>query len=163
MRHDRLAVVCTLAVIVALTLATGPSIGLLTVPEGGVGTEAAIGTGSAIVEVQTAPGRANLTAGDYGDVHYLEVPDAEIAVERAAGAPLVTASIDVDELGFSRSSVYVLRETRDGTRTVSIDRGSLDSSRVDSDSYEGRYRLVIRDDGGKRVLYDEPITIEVRE
>ena len=161
MRRDRLAVYGTVGIILALTLATGPVVSLLSVPEGGAGATGGLGNGTASVSVVEAPDRAELVAGEYGNVHYLRVPESTIVATNVTGSPLLTASIDVDSLGYSRSSIFVVRETRDGTQTVEIERAPLNSTRIDRTVYEGRYQLVLRDDTGRTVVYDEPITIEV--
>ena len=163
MRRDRLAVSGTVGLILALTLATGPVVSLIAVPEGGAGATGGLGNGTASVSVVEAPDRAELVAGDYGNVHYLQVPESTVVARNVTGSPLLTASINIDSLGYSRSSIFVLRETEDGAQTVEIERAPLNSTRIDRGIYEGRYQLVLRDDTGSTVVYDEPITIEVTE
>jgi|GEM_PF-2513551 len=161
MRHDRVAVWGTTAVIVALTLATAPSVGVLSVPAGGVGSGPALGSGSADVVVHSTPDRATLRAGDYGDVYYLSAPPATVTPSNVTGAPILTASIDVDGLGYSRSSVFVLDATRGDRQRVQIERAPLNSTQIDRSTYDGRYRLVLHDDAGRTVIVDEPIVVEV--
>lgn len=161
MRTDRVAAFGTAATIVLLVLATGPQVGLLSIPEEGLAGGPAPGSGSATVSVIDAPDRAELAAGRYGDVHYLSVPPTTVRTSNVTGAPLLTASIEVEALGFSRSSVYTLQPEGPATRTVSIERAALEAATVDEATYDGRLRLVVRDDSGSETIYDEPVAVEV--
>jgi hypothetical protein len=162
MSSGRVAVYGTATLIVLLSLASGPYIGLLTIPQDEPGG-GSLGTGTADVAAVAVPDRAALTAGQYGNVHYLTVPAATVNVSNASGSPLLTLSIDIDDLGYSRSTVYVLGTSGDGPRSVSIERSSLNSTDITGNSYEGQYRMVLRDDRGTTVVANETVSVEVRE
>lgn len=138
--------------------ATGPAVGLLDVPDP---APAALGTGDASVEVVSVPETARLEAGTYTDVHELLVPPVVADVSALSGAPTLTASVDLPRLGFTRSSVYILRST--GRQTVRVRPTTFDAERIRNDSYPGRLRVVLRDGAGERVLVDRPIRVEVVE
>lgn len=161
MQPDRVGVMATAAIVVVLALATGPLVGVLAVPKGGLGGGATPGSGSADVAVVSAPDGAVLEAGEYGELHYLTVPATTVSVSNVSGAPLLTASLDIDEIGWSRSSVFRLSPSNDGTRTYRLEGGSVESADLDRGSYDGRLRFVLRDDDGRTVIYDEPIVVEV--
>lgn len=163
MHRDDLAVYSVAGLVVILTLATGPHLSLLSIPEGGFGSGSAIGNGHAQLAVIDPPDRATLEPADYADTHHLRVPETSVSVSNVEGAPLLTVSIDIDELGYSRSSVFTLREQSSGTRSYGIEDGSIDSDRIHEDTYEGTLRFVLRDDDGRSVLSESPITIEVTE
>lgn len=164
MRLDRAAAYGCAAVIVLLALTTGPHVGLYSVPAGGMGGNGpALGSGSADVTVLEAPERAELEAGEYGDVHYLSVPPVSVRTANVTGAPLLTASIGVDDLGFSRSSVFTLQPGDRQTREITTDRVALENETIERSTYDAHLQLVVRDDEGKRTVYDEPIVVEVVE
>jgi hypothetical protein len=153
------------AVLVAIAIllgaaATGPAVGLLEVPDGG---PEELGTGHAALEIRSLPERATLAQGTYTDVHRLAVPAIEAELISVSRTPTVTASIDVDGLGFSRSSVFALDGSSTGDRSFAISPTTIKSHRVQRNSYRGQLRLVLRDGGGSTVLVDEPIRIVVTE
>jgi len=141
-------------------IASGPLVGAVTVPEGGVSGPAP-GTGTATVSVVSVPDRATLEPGAYDtDVSYLEVPDAVVDVSGVTGKPVLTYSLSVPELR-SRSSVFFLEPGAEGRTELSMDRLSFDPGAVDRERYTGQLRLVMRGSGGERTLYEGPIVIEV--
>jgi hypothetical protein len=151
-------VAVTIGVIFLVTLATGP-LGPLSIPEGGLEDP---GTGAATVSVESAPASATLTAGDYTDVHYLEAPPVVLSVSDVRASPLLTMSLDLDELGYSHSSTFLLSSGMSGPKSFQISRSSLDSDRIAADTYNGTLRIVLRDDSGKRTVLDRNVTVEVR-
>lgn len=161
MRPDRLAVFSTLGLVVLVVVATGPQLALVPVPESGLGGAADPGTGTADLEVLSAPDRATLEADEFGDVHYLTVPEATVAVSNVTGAPLLTASVDLPALGYRRSSLFAIQGRQGAARNYGVERAALDSDRLDRDAYDGTLRIVLRDDDGRTVVYEEPITVEV--
>jgi hypothetical protein len=162
MERSRVAVYATVAVIVAVTVASGPLVGAVTVPEGGVSGPAP-GTGNATVSVVSMPDRVTLEPGAYDtDVYYLEVPDAVVDVSAVTGKPVLTYSLSVPELK-SRSSVFFLQPGEQGRTELSMDRLSFDPAAVDREQYTGELRLVLRGSGGKLTLYSEPVVVEVAE
>lgn len=156
MESARAAVVASVAVVVALALATGPHVGLLPVPTGGFGGD--VNTGTATVEVRSVPDRATLTPAEFADVYYLEVPDSTLAVSNVSGSPTLSVSLYVRDLGTSPGTVYALES---GTGRYGIDREPLDARGIEDRSYRGRLVIVLRDAGGEAVVYDAPIEVEV--
>ena len=160
MERSRAAVYATVAVIVLVTVASGPLVGAVTVPEGGVSGPDP-GTGAATVSVVSVPDRATLEPGEYDtDVSYLEVPDAVVDVSAVTGTPVLTYSLSVPELK-SRSSVFFLKPGAEGRMELSMDRLSFDPDTVDREQYTGRLRLVMRGADGEQTLYERPIVVEV--
>jgi hypothetical protein len=153
------AVLATVAILLGAAT-TGPAVGLLRVPDAG---PTALGTGQADLDVRSVPERATLTRGAYTDVHRLVVPAIGARLDAVSGSPTVTASVDVDEFGFSRSSVFALDAGSTGDRSFEISPTTIESHRVQQDAYRGRLRLVLRDGGGSTVLVDQPIRIVVTE
>jgi len=160
MNPGRAVVLVAASVVVLVTAASGTP--LWSVPDRGAG-QAPLGEGTASVSVVSAPERATLDPGRQGgNVHYLRVPDTEIEVSQVRGNPLVSYSIDINELGYSRSSVTGLGTVGTGAVRLSIARDALDGARLEQEEYDGRLRLVLRGNGQERVLYNQPITVEVQ-
>jgi hypothetical protein len=161
MERSRAAVYATVTLIVVVTVASGPLVGAVTVPEGGVSGPDP-GTGNATVSVVSVPDRVTLEPGAYDtDVYYLEVPDAVVDISAATGKPVLTYSLSVPELR-SRSSVFFLRAGERGQKKLTMDRLSFDPAAVDQERYTGELRLVLRGSGGEVTLYSEPVTVDVR-
>jgi len=148
------------AVIVLVSLLTGPTLGLIAVP-----TEEPreLGTGSATLTVESMPDSATLRADSYTDVHRLDVSPPVLSVSDVDGSPLITVSINVDRLEFSQGSVYTLEPGMEGHHSFPIRRSSIDSAEIDEESYEARVRVVLRDDSGRTVLDERNVTVEVTE
>lgn len=161
MQPDRLAVVSVAGLVVLLAVATGPQVGLLSIPEGGFGADAAPGEGTARLEVVSPPERATLVPADYADLHYIQITDPEVAVLAVSGAPLLTVTVAIPSLGYSRSSVFTIAEQGSEIRSYGIEGGAIASGRLDRDTYDGTVRLVLRDDAGETVLYEDRIAVEV--
>jgi hypothetical protein len=161
MNPGRAVVFTAVGVIVLVTAASGTP--LWSVPEKGAG-QAPLGDGTASVSVVSTPEQATLEPGRQGgDVYYLRVPDTEIEVSQLRGNPLVSYSIDIDELGYSRSSVTSLGTVGEGGARLSLSEDALDGTRLERQEYEGQLRLVLRGNDEEQVLYDQPITIEVQQ
>jgi hypothetical protein len=146
------------AAIAVLAVATGPVVGFVQVPDPG---PADLGTGHADVEIRSLPDRASLSAGTYTDVHELAVPPIHANLGTVTGAPTVTASIRIPELGFGRSSVFSLGGVSAGERSFTISPTTIESDRIHEESYRGRLRLVLRERSGETVLADRRIRITV--
>lgn len=161
MNPDRLAVLGTAVGIVVLTLATGPHVGLLTVPEGGFGAGETPGSGHADVTVVSVPDRGELAAGEYGDVHYLTVPDPTVRVSNVSGGPYVTLSVEVDGIWVSRTTVHTLRPGYAGPRNLSLGRAAIEEVSVQNETLDGHLRITLYDDRGSTTVHEEQIVVEV--
>lgn len=148
----------TVLLLVALTIATGP-IGLVDVPSGeGVGGH---GSGSATVIADSAPEVVTIERAQHGgDVFYLRVPDATVAVTDLTGNPVLDYSISIDELGYSRGSVHFLGDRGEGSHAISLAEDTFEEDRLEADTYEAELELVLRGDEERTVL-SEQVTVEV--
>lgn len=161
MTPGRAVVFAAAGLILLTTIASGTP--LWTVPEKGAG-QAPLGQGTASVSVVSAPERATLEPGRQGGgVYYLRVPDTEVTVTQLRGNPILTYTIDVDQLGYSRSSVLGLAETGGGQVRLSLAQDAMDGDQLTRESYDGELRLVLRGNGEKTVVYEKGITIEVQQ
>lgn len=161
MHAARAVLWATAVAIVALALATGPLLGLLSVPAGGLSGGETPGSGTANVTVLSAPDRATLSAGTYGDVYYLTVPPTTVSVSNVSGSPYLTVSAEVEEVWISRTSVYRLRPGERSDRALSMGRATFDDVTVDNETIPGRLSVSLHDGDGITVIYDEPLDVEV--
>jgi hypothetical protein len=161
MSYGRATVLAALGVTLLVTAASGTP--LWTVPAQG-SEQAPLGSGSASVSVVSAPGNATLDSGRQGgDVYYLNVPNSEVQISQLRGNPLLTYSIAIDELGYSRSSVTGLAPVDEGRASLSLSQDTLSAGRLEQDQYDATLRIVLRGDGEEQVLYDQPVTVEVEQ
>jgi hypothetical protein len=155
---ERGVVAATAIVIVAVAVATGPLglVGLsteeLTTPE----------TGNATISVGTISDTATLTAGQQGtDFFVFHTPDATIEVSDLRGNPILEYSLDIEVLGYKRTSVYFLDSHGEGQLTLSFNRDTLDSARIDRDSYDATLAVTLRGET-ERTVFERPVTVEVQ-
>lgn len=163
MQPDRLTVLSVAGFVTLAALATGPQLGLLSIPPGDFGGQADPGTGSAVLTVVSAPDTATLSADQYGEVHYLRVPETSVSASGVTGAPLLTMSVSIGALGFQRSSVYEVADRGPTTRNYAVERVAIESDRIEREVYQGTLRIALQDDRGRTVLYEEPIPVQVTE
>jgi len=122
------------------------------------------GEGSATVTLVSPPGQPTIAPGRQGgETYYLRIPDVAVRATDVQGNPILSYSLDIEALGYSRSSVHFLGSSGDGDRTISMARDTLPADRIDRDSYRGRFELVFRANGTERVIYAGNTTVEVRE
>ncbi len=159
--HPSRVVTGTVAVILILTVATGP-LGLYDVPE----TQAtdALGEGNATITVVSTPETIPLEYGRYGnDEYHLRVPAAVVDVENLSGNPILNYNLDIEAMGKSKSSVHFLGELGEGRQHITFADSAMAESAVENQSYEAHIELVLRTNGTERVVYEGPATIEVEE
>lgn len=154
-------VLLTVAGLIVLVTAVSAT-PLWTVPEKSAG-EAPLGEGTATVSVVSAPEKATLEPGRQGGgVYYLRVSNIEVNVTNLRGNPVLTYSISVDELGYSRSSVNGLAGVGEGRAQLTIEPKAFDAKELTQKRYDGELRLVLRGDGNEEVVYNESIVVEVQ-
>jgi len=159
MSLDRGIAYATASLIILLTLASGPLVGFVTIPE--PGTSSPPGTGNATVSVTSAPETVALDRGQHGaGLYYLEVPDTTIEISELQGNPILDYSIGIEELGYRRGSVVFLESVGNGTKSVQLERANFEQSRINQDQYEGQLQLTLRGDT-ETVLLNRTVTVEV--
>ncbi|MHB9285731.1 hypothetical protein ACKVMT_01665 [Halobacteriales archaeon Cl-PHB] len=163
MDAGRLAVLGVVTVVLVVTVATGPLVGAVDVPKQGLGANADIGSGNATLSVAEAPSEGTLATGQYDDLRYLTIPDATVEIADVEGAPILTYTVDIEAIGYSRSSVYVITKRSEGTLALELQRDDVERSRLENDSYEARLQILLRTDGTERVVYEDMIPVGVEE
>ncbi|MFB6074294.1 MAG: hypothetical protein ABEJ89_04715 [Haloarculaceae archaeon] len=148
------------AVVVATAVVSGPLVGPIDlttardVPD--------YGNGSVAVTNVDLPGGARLSPGRYGAGElYVRVPAARLSYSEIRGHPLITYSVAIPGLNYSRTTTTFLSPDGAGTATLELDPASLDSGRVRADQYAATLTLTLRERGGDRVLAERTVTVEV--
>ncbi|WP_436932114.1 hypothetical protein [Halosimplex halobium] len=162
MDRGRVAVYAAAAVIVAVTVLSGPAVGLvdLTTPRYDM---SGLGEGSAAVDEVDLPSSVSLDRGYQSQSYYLTVPDARVRFATVEGKPTVAYGIDIPALGYSRSTTHFLRDGDAGWASLSLREDTFAEDAVDADRYEGELSLVVRDSDGKSVVANRTVPVEVRE
>lgn len=155
----RWVVAVTVVIIVAVTLATGPRVGLLTVPD--QRATDSLGEGNATVTVTSVPETLTLEYGRYGnDEYHLRVPDARVEVANLSGNPILNYNVAITNLT-SGSSLHFLGEKGEGPLGLSYASTAFDPERIEQERYDARLKLVLRTNGTERLIYNESATVEV--
>lgn len=152
------AVAVTVFVVLAVTLASGPLVGVSLTD-----TTASDGEPSHIsASIDSAPDSATLAPDRHNDdLYHLRADPVHITATNVSGRPTVIYRLEVPGLNHTRSAGMFV--TEDGTYEVSFDPSSIETERVDQDQYEGTIIVQAFDDDGSRVLVERPVTVEVEE
>lgn len=159
MRSDRAVVAVTVAVLIGVTVASGPLVGLSLTDE----RSFAPGSGTANVTVGTVPETATLTRANYGSGPYtLRLDSARIRVSAVSGQPTVAYELAVDGLNHTRTSVTFLDESYEGRYDLAFAPSTISPDRVDGERYDGTVRVYVYDERSDRLLVERDITVEVK-
>lgn len=160
MDMSRAVAAATVLLILSVTLATGPLVGVsLTTAEK---EQFEPGSGTINATVVSTPDRATLEAAKYGiEKYHLRAQPVELHIEGATGQPTVSYEIYIEELSYTRSSVTFLDSSVDGTYQLEFKSARLDHDRINRDQYKGILRIVVIDQ--EQTLTETEIQIEVTE
>mgnify|MGYP000657541361 CR=1 FL=1 len=162
MNRPRVLVYATVTIILGVSLLSGPAIGLvdLTTPRYDM---SGLGEGNATVDRVDAPSSVTLERAYQSESYYLTVPDARIHFSSLSGKPTVAYGIEISELGYSRSTTHFMTEGRTGWVTISLREDTFANDEVTKSGYDGRLTIVLRDSGGKTLVENKSVRIEVEE
>lgn len=162
MREGRPLVWSTVVLIAAMTLASGPLVGAVDLPAGPAPGPPP-GTGSASVEVLSAPTTVTLQRSSFGaGTFHLEGPPARVRVDAVTGNPELRYSIDIPGLWFSDANEYALRGRAGDRVTLEFRPVELSPTRVTEDRYRGTLAIWLVTDGDTyRTVHQASVTIEV--
>ncbi|MUV88026.1 hypothetical protein GJ631_16060 [Natronomonas sp. CBA1123] len=159
MRSDRAVVVATVAIVIGVTVASGPLVGVSLTDE----QSFAPGSGTANVTVETVPDTATLTRANYGSGPYtLRLDPARIFVSTVSGQPTVAYELAVDGLNHTRTSVTFIDESYEGRYDLTFAPSTIAPDRVDRERYNGTVRVYVYDERSDRRLVERNVTIEVK-
>lgn len=161
MTPSRIAVYIVGGFIVVTAILMGPLVPGVELPAEEESTS--IGTGNATVTVSFIPETVTIEGGSHGaNVYYLEVPAATVEVSDLRGNPVLDYSLSIDELGYSRGSIYVLEELGEGVQRITLEQDSLEPEDIEQGEYDGEITLTLRGET-EQVLVQQNITVEVEE
>jgi len=160
MNRSRVFVYGAVALVVGVTVLSGPAIGLVDLTSPRFDT-AGLGQGSATVDRVDAPDSATIDRGFQSKSYRLEVPEARARVTGVEGKPVLVYRIHVPGLGFTRASNYFLDGDSEGWTTLSLDGSPIEPEAVSTDRYTATLSVVLRTTDGESVVYNESIPVEV--
>jgi len=160
MDRSRVLAAVSVSVILTVTVLSGPAVGVVDLTHPRVDT-AGLGQGNATVDAVEAPATARFDRGFQSGSYHLEVPDARLRVVSVTGRPTVSYTLSVPAMGYSRTTTHFLDADDTDWVVVSLSRDTLAEDRVDGAAYDGTLSVVLRYNDTERVLYEEPVTVEV--
>lgn len=165
MDADQALVATTVAVIVAVVLASGPLVGTVDLtPERATdaGADVPLGNGTAAVSVVSVPDTVRLDRGEFGaNAYAVRVPNATVAVATAEGRPFLNYKLRIETLGHTTSALYEIGDRANDRIALTLDPRPIAPDEVNRTEYAGELVVVLTDDRGRRVLYRGTITVEV--
>lgn len=162
MNRPRALVYATVAIVLGVSLLSGPAIGLvdLTTPRYDM---SGLGEGNATVDAVETQSTVTLERGYQSESYYLTVPDARIHFSTLSGKPTVAYGIEIPELGYSRSTTHFMTAGQSGWVTISLREDTFADDEVTESGYDGRLTIVLRDSSGKTLVENKSVRIEVEE
>lgn len=158
MNAGRAVVALAVLVVIGVSLASGPLVGVSVVDEPAFEP----GTGSLDATVEEAPETATLAEARHGaGVYHLRSDPIRLDVADATGQPTVAYQLTVVEMNYTSSTATFLDGGTTGAFDLEFEPATLDADRIDSDEYDGVLRVYVYDDDGDRLLYETDVTIEV--
>lgn len=160
MNRERAVLVVTMGLLLGVTLASGPLVGVsLTASE-------SFDPGSGTIEASVAGTPETVTlqrASHGGGVYHLRADPIAVRVTSVTGQPSLTYELAVPALGHTTSSITFLDGDAEGAVRLAFDPSTLAAERIDADRYDGTLSVIANDDGGERVLTETNVTVEVVE
>ena len=155
----RSVVAAAALVIVALTVAVGPLLGVAAPTT----VERAPGDGTASVAVVAVPDDPRFERGQFGaDAFYLRMSDATIDISDVEGRPVVYYELRIPRLGYALSSGSVMNEDVNGRIALTYESDTFLPEQLPEESYDGQVRIWTRTMDGIELLYERTVTVEVR-
>lgn len=159
MERHRIVAAGTVVLIVGVTIASGPLVGLSLTTDA---EEFEPGNGTINATVVSIPESATLEVAKYGvEGYYLRAESAELQIHDITGRPTVAYDIVIHELGYTRSSIVFLDSSFTGFYQLGFESTKLAADRITQDEYHATIRVVHTDE--ERILDETDIQIEVVE
>jgi hypothetical protein len=161
MLWPRAVVAGTVGILLLVTVASGPLVGLELTSEA---SEFDPGTGNLNVTVESVPDSGTLQQASHGaGTHHIRVDPVRLQIHAITGQPMVAYQLYVPALDHTRTSVHFLDAERTGAYDLPLDPSQLDPDRIDEDvdSYDATISVVVRDGDGERVIAEADLELEV--
>lgn len=151
------------ALVVVVTLVTGPVVGITPSWFHEEETDVRPGQGTATVEVVDVPDRVVLDRSEFGAGWYrLEVPAAIAHVSDVEGQPMLSYQVRIEALGTDQGSTTFLSPATEGAVALEMSQWRYEPSEVTEDAYAGELTVTYRGSDGTRTLVQKDVTVEVR-
>ena len=159
----RMAVWATVILIVSITLISGPLVKGVDFTRNTTATpDFAPGTGSIEITVDSLPANARFDKGEFGaGAYYLRVPAAQVTVSDINQQPMLVYKIRIPEMGFSRGTTHFMEREMTGQRRLELKEATVAPDKITKDTYHGELLILVRADGGERVMARQNITVNV--
>lgn len=154
-------VYATVALIVGVSVVSGPAVGLIDLTPPRADT-AGLGQGNATVDRVEAPDRISIERGFQSESYRLEVPDARVNLAAVTGRPILNYRIEIEALGYTRTSSHFLDSGRTGWTTLTLADATLSESAVSGTRHEGTLSIIVQSDGNGTTVYERSVVVEVQ-
>lgn len=162
MKTSYLVAFCTALVLIGLSLASGPLIGLSLTTE--QESDFNPSTGSFEASVVETPDIVIVKQARYGaDVSHIHAPPVELYISNITGQPSVTYKLIYNDIGYSTSTVWFLNPSMSGGYDLKFASKTVASDRFDKNTYHGKLEVVVRDNTGEWTLVETDITMKVQK
>lgn len=161
MEPHRIAAAGTVVLIVGVTIASGPLVGLSLTSDA---EEFEPSQGTLNATFVSTPENATLEAAKYGiDEYHLRASPVELGIHDITGQPTVAYDLVIHELNYTRSSITFLDSSFTGSFQLEFEPTTLDAGRIDREEYSGTISVVVLNGEDGRTLAKTDIRIGVHE
>ena len=162
METARLWPIMVTGMILLTTFASGPGFGIYRVEHQDSINSSLLGTGNATVSNVILPASATLSSGSFNTESFtLRVPEALTTIGNVSGRPMLIYRIDIDEIGFSRTSMVILEPGMNGQFTFELPKTQFELGDIRFNESKAKVSIVLRGTGTDRELGSRNVTVEV--
>jgi hypothetical protein len=152
----------TVALVLAVTLVSGPLVGAVDFTPDREQQSFSPGEGTIEATVVSVPSTVTLDRGSYGSgAYYLRVPDATVDIESISGQPMLIYKLRIPDLGYARGTTHFVDESHEGRRTVSLERATIEPGKIGREQYRGELLILVRTNGEDETNARRNVTVEV--
>ncbi|WP_336337883.1 hypothetical protein [Haloarcula brevis] len=162
MEKTRAVVTSVAAVILVITLLSGPLVPGVTVASEPAPVE--LETGNVTVSAVEMPSQVTLEGGSYGAAsYYLDAPPVRVQFSKLTGRPTLVYELRIEELSYSRTTNHFLDDSTGDTYDLTLASDTFTEGEIDRDQYNGTVTVRKRDGAGHGVVAARNVTIPVVE
>jgi len=162
MERTRAVVTSVIAIILGVTLLSGPlvpSVTLASEPE-----SVALESGNVTVSTVEMPEEVTIEKGSYGAAsYYLDAPPVRIHFANLTGRPTLVYKLTIEELGYTRTTNHFLDDSAGDTYALTLASDTFTDEEIEREQYNGTVTVSKRDEAGHGVVATRNITISVVE
>jgi hypothetical protein len=160
MERTRAVTISVIAIILGVTLLTGPlvpGVTLASEPE-----PVALETGNVTVSAVEMPEEITLEKGSYGAAsYYLNAPPVRIQFANRTGRPTLVYELTIDELRYTRTTNHFLDDSAGDTYDLTLASDTFTDGEIRRKQYNGTVTVSKRDSAGHGEVATRNVTIAV--